>query len=739
MAGKEATVFILDLGRSMSEKQVGRSTTDLDWALDYVWDKITTTVATGRKTAQMSVVGFRTDETHLAGVMEDEDGYEGVNIFTPLKQFLLEDIRALQEKLKPSATDEGDVLSALAAALTLIDAATTGKSGNRLKYDRKVIIITNGRGFIDAADLNAIASKAKGDEVEITILGVDFDDPEGGYKEENKDDTKKENEATLKTLADKSDGIFATLAVAIDQLDIPRIKETRPVPNYKGTLTLGDNQNYDTTFTVDIERYPCTMLAKPPTASSFVFRTDLGSAPGPSTQSSNTVAGDDHAGGDLSAVRNQRVYQVDNPDEPGSKKNVELDELERGYEYGRTAVHISESDANVVKLETNPCLDIIGFVQGERFDRYLAMSRSHFIVPQKANDQAQLALSAFIHALFEAECYGIARLVPKENKAPIIVLLVPRIEPDFEALIDVELPFEEDMRRYKFPPLDKKITVTGKVIEKHHELPDQNLMTAMNDYVDAMDLSEFGRDDDGNPTEYMKFEDTYSPLLHRINHIIRWRATNDSYTELPSPPQILLKYSAPPADLVANAELEVNKLVNASGVKKVPPKQKGRGKRSLGDREKPLSGLDVDELLGNLKRVKIDSANLIPSFKQALAATDDLDAIQAAADEMSTAIRTYISSSVGESGYGRALEAIRVMRDEITELEEPEIYNKFIKELKMDILGGKLKGDRREMWWRIRGSKYGLIDRKRSFASEVSEEEAAEFYKATRRERERHL
>ena len=44
MAGKEATVYILDLGASMGRKRRGRDHTDLDWALDYVWDKITTTV-----------------------------------------------------------------------------------------------------------------------------------------------------------------------------------------------------------------------------------------------------------------------------------------------------------------------------------------------------------------------------------------------------------------------------------------------------------------------------------------------------------------------------------------------------------------------------------------------------------------------------------------------------------------------------------------------------------------------
>jgi hypothetical protein len=45
MASKEATIYILDLGQSMGEKRHGRDLSDLDWALEYVWDKITNTVS----------------------------------------------------------------------------------------------------------------------------------------------------------------------------------------------------------------------------------------------------------------------------------------------------------------------------------------------------------------------------------------------------------------------------------------------------------------------------------------------------------------------------------------------------------------------------------------------------------------------------------------------------------------------------------------------------------------------
>jgi ATP-dependent DNA helicase 2 subunit 2 len=519
------------------------------------------------------------------------------------------------------------------------------------------------------------------------------------------------------------------LAEAIDQLQIPRLKETRPVPSFKGQLTLGDAEHYDSTITIDVERFPCTMIAKPPTASSFAMRTDAGSAPGPSAHSSSTITGEDYPMTDLSAVRNQRVYQVDDEAELGVKKNVEVEELERGYEYGRTAVHISESDMNVVKLETTQSLAIVGFVKAEAFERFLPMSRSNFIVPQKANQPAQLSLSSFIHALHESECYAVARLVTKENKAPIMVLLVPRVEVDWEALVDVELPFEEDMRRYKFPPLDRKLTVSGKAITEHKDLPMDDLTDAMSKFVDVMDLSTLAEEEDGSPTEYAKFEETFSPLVHRINHIIRWRATHPNPSlPIPPPPTVLTKYASPPAELFEASNAPFEALKKAAKVSKVPPKVKGRGKRNRAERDKPLSGLDIDALLGNPKRVKIDASNLIPSFKNALAASDDLETIQEAANTMAREIRALVKNSVGESGYGRALEALRVMREEITELEEPEIWNTFIRGLKADLLEGKLNGNRKDMWWKIRGSKYGLVDRKRSLVSDVTEEEATAFY-----------
>ena len=123
------------------------------------------------------------------------------------------------------------------------------------------------------------------------------------------------------------------------------------------------------------------------------------------------------------------------------------------------------------------------------------MSPSNIIIAQRANDTATLALSSFIHALFELECYAVARLVVKENKPPLMVLLAPSIEPDFECLHEVQIPFAEDVRTYRFPPLDKVMTVSGKIVTEHRKIPNDDLQNAMSKYVDSMELVD--QDEDG--------------------------------------------------------------------------------------------------------------------------------------------------------------------------------------------------------------------------------------------------
>ena len=318
-------------------------------------------VATGRKTALVGVIALRTDGTE--NELAEDESYQNISVVQPLKTTLMPDIRLLCSTLQPSSTDDGDAVSAIVVAIQLIAAHC-----KKLKFIKRIFLVTNAIGIIDSDEsgLEQIAKKVKAENIELTVLGVGFDDAEFGYKEENKDPTKEHNEQLLRNLAEASGGVFGTMADAITQLAIPRLKTVKPVTSYKGQLTLGDPSKYETALCIDVERYPKVMVAKAPTASKYVVRSGLEPG-GSSTQSSATMRNDAMDVDDsLAAVKQARSYQVDDAEAPGGKREVAVEELAKGYEYGRTAVPISESDFNVVRLESSASLDIVGFVDARQ-------------------------------------------------------------------------------------------------------------------------------------------------------------------------------------------------------------------------------------------------------------------------------------------------------------------------------------------------------------------------------------
>ncbi|KGO71826.1 DNA helicase, ATP-dependent, Ku type [Penicillium italicum] len=733
MAEKEATVYIVDMGRSMGERRHGRPMTDLEWAMQYVWDRITATVATGRKTATVGVVGLRTD-----GTINDleEENFSNISVLFGLGQVLMPDIRKLRETIKPSKTDRGDAISSIVIAMQMILEYT-----KKNKYKRKIVLVTNGTGVMSDDNIEGIIEKMKEVNIELVIIGADFDDAEYGVKEEDKDSRKAENEALLRSLTEDCEGVYGTLEQAVSELDIPRIKVTKSMPSFKGNLMLGNPEEYDTAITIPVERYFRTYVAKPISASSFVPRS--GTDAGSQAQVEGNGEGDA-----LTSVRTSRTYQITDESAPGGKIDVERDDLAKGYEYGRTAVPIEQTDENVANLQTFAGMGLIGFVQKDHYDRYMHMSNTNIIIPQRANDNASLALSSLIHALYELESYAVARLVTKESKPPMLVLLAPSVEANYECLIEVQLPFAEDVRSYRFPPLDKIITVSGKVVTEHRNLPSAALKDAMSNYVDSMDF--VTTNDEGEPTDDLPIDESFSPLLHRIEAAVRYRAVHPNDPVL-DPSERLTEFAQPSEDMVKNSKSHLEKLMSIADVKKgkpvnsytqedpslltnafrsiVPPKTKGRKRQR--ETEKPLSGLDVDALLSlEPKRTKISTENAIPEFKQTLSRAENIDAIHDAVQQMAKIIETQITHSLGHSNYDRVIESLGTMREELVDYEEPVVYNDFVRQLKGKMLREELGGDRRELWWFVRKGKLGLIGKSEVDSSAVEEEEAQEFLAA---------
>ncbi|KAI0439607.1 Ku70/Ku80 N-terminal alpha/beta domain-containing protein [Xylaria telfairii] len=727
MADKEATVYIIDLGSSMADCYNGRLESNLDWGMRYVWDKISTTVAASRKTWNVGVVGVRTDETD--NPLQDEEGgegYEHISVLQELGPMTMSSLGTLRHRVKTSDTQIGDCISAIVLAVEMIEKFT-----KKLKYNRRIILVTDGDAPMDSSDIGDIAEKMKRSGIQLTVLGLDFDDAEFGFKEEDKSSVKEQNEEILRDLVEKCDGLYGTMAEAIAELETPRVKTVKPYKTYDGLLTLGDPNVHEDAMSINVERYFKTHKATVPPASRVVIRTGSnGGASGVAETADNDEMQGVEPTPSFSAVKDTRSYKVNDPDAAGGKRDVDSAELAKGYEYGRTAVHISESEFNITKIETTKSFSIVGFIYQEKYEPFLNVGETCMTIAQKFNDAAALKLSSLIHSLHELESYAIARIVTKDGKDPALVLLAPHIEHDFECLYDVPLPFAEDVRNYPFPPLDKVITVQGNTItENHRNLPSQELQEAMDDYVDAMDISSWEKDDEGKRTiEYAPVEDLFCPALHRINQVIRHRAT---YPDQPVPPipAILLQYANPPEDLAVKAKSDLEDLIDKACVKKVPPK--ATGKRDKGDKPKPISGLDIDALLKRPenKRVNIDPDKAISDFKQKVEGSDDTAEVEDSFKQMGAIIRDIVTKSFGDQNHDRAIEHLGVLREKAIGFEYFTWFNSFMKDFKARLLSGEFGGDRRTLWWDIRRGRLGLIDSTACKESKVTTEEAAEFLK----------
>ncbi|KAK6529171.1 ATP-dependent DNA helicase II subunit 2 [Arthrobotrys megalospora] len=695
MADKQATVYIVDLGSSMGTHNADRSETDLEYVLKYLWDRITTTVSNGRKTDTIAVVGFRTDDSDN-GLVQNDDNYTNISVLNPMGQFLMPQIRGLKKLLGPSRTDQGDGISALVVALDIIE-----KYCKKLKYIRNIVLLTNGTGTFDFDGVSDIVEQIKEHKINLTVLGVDFDDAEFGFQETNKDPTKAENESALKLLCDQCDGMYGTIAEAIEEIQRPRTKKTRPVHSFRGRLSIGnESTNPRSTLLIDVERFPRTMVAKPPTASSFALSAEP-----------------DQTNDSLQKIRNTRTFQVEDEDAPGKAIDIDREDMAKGYLYGRTIVPISTEDQEIVKFNTEAGLKIVGFIPKSGFERPICLSNSNIIVASKANDDAIIALSSFIHALYELDSLAIGRLVTKDDKPPVMVAMAPIIEPEFECLVEVQLPFAEDMRQYKFAPLDTVKTITGKVLDKHRLIPTEELQEAMNDYVDSMDLMNLeGLNDPLLP--YAQPEDVFSPTLHRIQQVIRARAIAPDDSGLPGISPVLLNYSNPPSGL--DPEEDLARLRQAADVCPVPTKAKGK---KVG-RDKPLSGLDVGKLLEErTKSRRIDKSNPVPEFRQMIASVQQREDIKPLVQQMGDIIKDTIRHSVADLQYSRAIECLRILREDCITFEVFELYDTFIRELK-----SFTEADRRDFWSRVRKDKLGLVLPSEDGRSTITIEESNKLY-----------
>lgn len=164
--------------------------------------------------------------------------------------------------------------------------------------------------------------------------------------------------------------------------------------------------------------------------------------------------------------------------------------------------------------------------------------------------------------------------------------------------------------------------------------------------------------------------------------------------------------------------------------KGVPKPESGRPIESLGNIHDTLEA--GKKRIAELKKGKslIDKDNSIPTFKQLIRQLNEAEddaGVEHATKAMGGVVQSLIRESMGDKNYQRAIENIGTLRQACIDLEVPELYNDFLRDLKQKILSNALGEKREDMWNELRitarGS-LGLITESQSEVSNITEDQA---------------
>ncbi|KAH7908209.1 SPOC like C-terminal domain-containing protein [Hygrophoropsis aurantiaca] len=574
--------------------------TNLEWALQYVKLKVQEMIFNGRKTDQCGVILFGSEETDNI-ISEKSGGYEHVSEYIPIAQPNAGTLAKL-DALKPSEVS-GDPIDALIVGIETQDVYLAKKKS----WTRKIFIITDGENPIEIEDWEATVKKMNALDINVTVVqvkpqtlvrlsthainrGVDFDDEEFQFQEDDKSNIKSENEAFYHKLTNALDvGIIGTCAHALQDISRPEVKQVKS-SLIGSVIRLGDvDVRPDEAIEVIVRASKCTALARPKSWKKFGHReTD---------EDAFMEGGDeDEPKAVFAQLKMRTEYYIDrseqNADEEmkteeeenedselGHKKDdnlekVEKEQLVKGFKYGST--YAPCPDGQFPRLPTRKGIDICGFFPAKSFRRELSMGEVQYLWADPGTPQQQVALSSIVRAMTDKNVMAIARWVSKDGMDPKMGVLVPRtLDGKIDCLLWVQMPFADDVRKYTFAPLGRLVSKKGEVITKHPYLPTDEQQEAMDSFVDAMDLMDVGdKNEDGTRGQWFDTRLTYNPAIHRTKQALFHSAVvNDIATNPLDPPHPeLLIYMDPPKRAVKRARDAVEECKRVFKIKEVPKK-----------------------------------------------------------------------------------------------------------------------------------------------------------------------
>ncbi|PRP79754.1 hypothetical protein PROFUN_12616 [Planoprotostelium fungivorum] len=686
-APKEAVVIILD---------VGASTTDSGFqsSIDAVRLLARQKVMFGSKD-EIGIVLFGCKETKNE-LNESEGGYEHVQVLKSIGFPDVSMLKSIQEIERGG--DQGDLLDALVVGMDML--MKKQQADPKKKYQKRMFVVTTAGDPISMDGMTDIVETFNKIDAKLNVIGIDFDEPDEEGKVDpspDKSELKVENEAFIRDLTKRLNGVIVPVTQAIEMMSYFRSK---------GDLEISPK------IKINVWSFLKTKHVTLPTMEKI------------STVSIESAG----VGGESKAIREVTFYSATDIDK---EMQVPAEERIKGYKYGKTLVPFAKVDESTMKYEADSCLKVIGFTSSKNVPRYHFISTAEQMIANPEDPVAQKALSAIIHALVETDSVAIVRYVKRARSAPHLAVLSPSIKLGAEFLYLNMLPFSEDLRQYTFSSLAPEKARKAYV-------PSEEQVKAMDDFIDSMDLMKAASDEQGNKMEALKPKHVYNPVLQQFYQAVEKRAL-DSTAEIPPLHPVIEKYLNPDPSILETAEPALKKLKAEFPLEK---NEKMEAKKRVfwqdniaenlvqldsylpdeeSKRKKDGKAITLDEILSK-GVTEVGSVRPVEDFKEMLARRD-VDLIQLAMEGMKSRIIQQVTDSIMTQLYPKAFDCLLTFREAAIQEEESEYFNKSLREMRT-----AFEGRRRDDFWKlIVERKISLITSEEAEDSEVSLTEAQQF------------
>lgn len=697
---KEALVLLLDVGSSMTTRH--GTSTYLQTSVDIIQMIIQRKMFQSSKD-DVALIIFGSNETSN-DLAKNSDNYLHISLIQPLSEVNWNLLDYVQNKIRATNID-GDLFEALTVATDHLYEESKYK-----KYsDKRIIMLTDFSARSSLDHISEIKDGLSGNEIRFDVISP-FSDNDDEHKELT--DVQKSNQKALEKIVLGTDGAVYTYEEVLSILSTYEAKSVKSAGT-KYEFKIGDS------FTIPIISLIKVKESKPDL---FKFK--------------KVYAKDESV--DL-VIEHARFTKDDEQRDLSDKA-----EIVDAYKYGTSYIPIDNSDK--LKYPAEKCFTLLGFTKSDNIKRhyFLGDNVSEIVTDEsKCDENIQKAFVAIVEAMYEENVYGIVRKVFSSRSAPELGCLIPFIQKDSTSLLYLELPYEDDLRKFtlenfcankKFAPNDKQLDL-------------------MDNLIDSMDLSQVN--DEENEEAYNPHL-TFNPYIQRMFQTLALKATNPN-SELPDfDKHITSTLNRKFDDKVRNEQtkdilkrmgdefsLRINDLKRqklTEEKEKVKTQTQTNDDKTIDDAKQDTSELkieDIHSMVTNdlIKNKKIGTVNPVSDFEALIDALPD--EFEVFSSQIIDLIKKFTRVLIqqddqNETFKTKIVNSLKSLRKTCLKCDKTSIFNEFLKEYKQYVFESNefkyFKNEIKSFWSdNLASNNLTLITYDENDLSDVKSEEAKEF------------